>query len=45
MWWLKNYYTISVTGVAAEFLQNFQIWGGTWKGPQEGLQSAHTNML
>jgi len=46
MWWLKKYYTISVTGVSAEFLQNFQIWGqGAWKGPQAGLQSAHMNML
>jgi hypothetical protein len=33
MWWLKKY-TISVTGVWTEFLQNFQIWGQrTGDGP------------
>jgi hypothetical protein len=33
MWWLKQY-TISVTGVWTEFLQNFQIWGQrTGDGP------------
>jgi hypothetical protein len=33
MWWLKKY-TISVTGVWTEFLQNFPIWGQrTGDGP------------